>query len=73
MRVLFPSMMDKLLREIDEFCTETGLSGYTVGWKSVKNGRLVERLRDGRRIWPENAKAVRKFMRQYRCKRNDAA
>lgn len=58
--------MNVLLKEIEEFCAEYRLSSYTFGYKAVKNGRLVERLKNGGRIWPENEKAVREFMDNYR-------
>ncbi|UVC14736.1 hypothetical protein [Mesorhizobium onobrychidis] len=42
--------------------TETGLSAYRFGILAAKNGRLVERLRNGGRIWPETELEIRAFM-----------
>lgn len=59
-------MRNTLLIDIDAFCRETGLTEYRFGWLAVKNGRLVERLRGGGRVWPETDAKVRAFMRQYK-------
>lgn len=61
-------MNTKLLSEIEQFMAETGMGAYSFGFEAVKNGRLVERLRSGRRIWPETQSAVRAFMRTERSK-----
>lgn len=55
-------MSATLLSEIETFLAETGMSEYRFGYRAVKNGRLVNRLRDGRRVWPETVDAVRGFM-----------
>ncbi len=55
-------MRTKLLQDIDAFLAETGIGEYMFGLRAVKNGRLVERLRAGRRIWPETEAEVRGFM-----------
>lgn len=55
-------MAKTLIDDIDTFLTETGLSAYRFGYLAVKNGRLVERLRSGRRVWPETEAEVRAFM-----------
>lgn len=69
-------MIDALLTEIEEFLSETGMTPYRFGFLAARNGRLVERLRDGTtpngkpvRIWPETARQVRDFMRAERRKR----
>lgn len=56
-------MHKALLSEIDQFIGETGMSEYQFGISSVSNGRLVERLRAGRRIWPETEAKVLSFIR----------
>lgn len=73
-------MTDTLLPEIEEFLRETGMSAYRFGFLAAKNGRLVERLREGTtpngkpvRIWPETAKQVRDFIRAERRKRAKVA
>ena len=62
-------MTQKLLSDIDAFLAETNLSDYRFGFLAVKNGRLVERLRAGGRIWPETEIEVRSFIRSERAKR----
>ena len=66
-------MAQKLLDEIDQFLSETGMSAYRLGFLSVRNGRLVDRLRSGGRIWPETEMEVRAFIRSERSKRSEAA
>lgn len=73
-------MATSLLTEIDEFLSETGMTPYSFGFSSVKNGKLVERLRAGTtpmgkpvRIWPETEQQIRKFIRIERAKRRVAA
>lgn len=55
-------MAKSLISEIETFMTETGLSAYRFGILAAKNGRLVERLRNGGRIWPETELEIRAFM-----------
>lgn len=73
-------MNDTLLSEIEDFLSETGMTAYRFGFLAAKNGRLVERLREGVtpqgkpvRIWPETAQQVRAFMRAERQKRAKVA
>jgi hypothetical protein len=69
-------MSTKLLSEIDEFLRETGMTEYRFGFLAAKNGRLVERLRQGStpvkgkpvRVWPETVQQVRDFMKAERRK-----
>lgn len=42
---------------------------HRFGILAANNGRLVDRLREGRRVWPDTEQQVRKFMREYRKKR----
>ncbi len=51
-----------LLSEIDRFIAATGMSDFRFGISAVRNGRLVERLRAGRRVWPETEAQVRAFI-----------
>lgn len=55
-------MKTKLLSDIDAFLSETGMGEYRFGLLAVRNGRLLERLRAGRRIWPETEAEIRAFM-----------
>jgi len=51
-----------LIQEIDRFLAEFPLSEHRFGFLAANNGRLVERLRKNRRIWPDTEQRVRKFM-----------
>lgn len=62
-------MSDKLLTEIDEFLAEAEIGEHRFGILASSNGRLVERLRSGGRIWPETEAKVRAFIRAERRKR----
>ncbi|PJN94412.1 hypothetical protein CNY89_14670 [Amaricoccus sp. HAR-UPW-R2A-40] len=62
-------MHQNLITEIDEFLAETGLSGYRFGLLAAKNGRLVDRLKGGGRVWPETEAQVLGFIRQRRAER----
>lgn len=57
--------MENLLNEIDAFKQQTGLSDFRIGFLAAKNGRLVERLRNGGRVWPETEEQVRAFIVSY--------
>lgn len=61
-------MSKKLLDEIETFLSETGTGAFRFGIKATRNGRLVERLRAGGRVWPETENEVRAFMRLERDK-----
>lgn len=55
-------MSTHLLSEIEQFLREVPMSEFRFGLRAAKNGRLVERLRDGRRVWPETDSQVRAFI-----------
>lgn len=55
---------ETLIHEIEEFLRESGMSAYRFGFLAVRNGRLVDRLSKGGRVWPETERAVREFMAQ---------
>ncbi|UCA47046.1 hypothetical protein [Pseudochrobactrum sp. XF203] len=61
-------MSKKLLDEIETFLSETSTGAFRFGIKASKNGRLVERLRAGGRVWPETENEIRTFMRIERAK-----
>ena len=46
-------MSNNLLSELEQFMAETGLSAHRVGILCAKNGRIIDRLRSGGRVWPE--------------------
>ena len=62
-------MRQNLISEIKDFLAETGLSAYRFGFLAVRNGRLVERLESGKRVWPETEAEVRAFIRSERRRR----
>lgn len=69
-------MKSELLIEIDRFLAAENIGEHRFGILAAKNGRLVERLRLGGRIWPETAEQVREFMAERRpdlFKRSGAA
>lgn len=59
-------MKSDLLSEIDRFLIAENIGEHRFGILAAKNGRLVERLRSGGRIWPETAEQVRAFMAERR-------
>ncbi|TGE95971.1 hypothetical protein C9417_17835 [Rhizobium sp. SEMIA 4088] len=62
MACTYADMCTPILKEIDAFMAETGIGGFRFGMLAIRNGRLVERLRSGGRIWPETEERIRKFM-----------
>jgi hypothetical protein len=57
------SLTDALLADIDAYLAKNpGISETTFGRKAVNDGKLVPRLRRGRRVWPETEQAIRGFM-----------
>jgi hypothetical protein len=73
--------MSTLLSDIEAFLAETGMGEYRFGIRAVRNGRLIERLRQGTtpergkpvRIWPETEREIRDFMAAERARREIAA
>lgn len=74
-------MTDTLLADIEAFLAETRMGEYRFGLKAAKNGRLIERLRQGttpekgKPVWvrPETERQVRDFMAAERARRELAA
>jgi hypothetical protein len=54
--------IEQLLSEIEAFLARTGMGETYFGKKAAKNPYLVQRLRDGGRIWPETGDLVRLFI-----------
>jgi hypothetical protein len=67
------SIHDRLLSDIEEFLTETGMGPSYFGKRAAGNSELVERLRAGGRVWPDTEERVREFMRAFRLKPREAA
>lgn len=62
-------MEHNLLDSIEAFKQETGLSDHRVGMLLANNGRLLPRLREGKRLWPETKASVRAKLRKERTAR----
>jgi hypothetical protein len=56
-------MKTKLLSDIDAFLADHSMSDYKFGILAANNGRLLERLRNGGRVWPETEELIRDFIR----------
>ena len=54
----------ELLADIESHLEKTGISEFGFGFESVKNGRLIERLRKGGRVWPETEDEIRSYMKK---------
>ena len=59
-------MSGNLIEEIDAFLRESGFSEHRFGILVAKNGRLVERLRSGGRVWPDTEEKIRACIRSMR-------
>src|SRR5262245_24647454 len=55
-------MNDAILREISDFCRQTGIAESTFGRRAVNDGKLAARLRNGGRITTETLDRIRAFM-----------
>src|SRR5215467_11327947 len=55
-------MNDAILREISDFCRQTGLAESTFGRRAVNDGKLASRLRNGGRITTDTLERIRNFM-----------
>lgn len=55
-------MKPDLLAEIETHMERCGIGPHRFGILAVNNGRLVERLRAGKRNWPETITKVRKYL-----------
>jgi hypothetical protein len=66
-------MQQSLITEIEGFLADAGMSPFRFGLLAVRNGRLVERLRCGRRVWPETESKVRGFIAEHRKRASASA
>jgi hypothetical protein len=62
-----------LLNDIEAFLAETGMGPSYFGKQAVGNSELVQRLRDGKRVWPETEAKARAFMMYARKAKGIAA
>jgi hypothetical protein len=63
-------MKTKLLSEIDAFLADHPMTDYKFGLLAAHNGRLLERLRNGGRVWPETEELIRSYIRSEIVKRS---
>src|SRR5215510_14328306 len=61
------AMNDAILREISDFCRQTGLAESTFGRRAVNDGKLAARLRNGGRITTDTLDRIRAFMAENRA------
>jgi hypothetical protein len=63
--------MDKtLLSEIVAFLADHPMTDYKFGIQAAHNGRLLERLRSGGRVWPEQEQRIRDFIKSESARRS---
>lgn len=60
-----------LLFEMESAAAELGISVSTLGRLSGQGGRFHERLRDGKRVWPETVTKVRTAIERERLRRSE--
>ncbi len=53
---------DALLAEISGYCREVGMAESTFGRRAVNDGKLVQRLREGKRITVDTLERIRAFL-----------
>src|SRR5882762_5956939 len=53
---------DQLLGQISEFCRQAGMAESTFGRLAVNDGKLVARLREGKRITTDTLDRIRAFL-----------
>jgi hypothetical protein len=63
------SIADELLRDVERFIEQHGISPSVFGLLAVNDGHLVRDLRDGVDIRSSRIDRVRKFMAEYRAPR----
>lgn len=56
------SAKQSLLREIETFLRTTGMKESAFGHKTNKDGKLLDRLREGGTVTLETAERIRKFI-----------
>src|SRR5258708_38973581 len=53
---------DQILSQISEFCRQAGVAESTFGRRAVNGGKLVHRLREGKRITVDTLERIRGFL-----------
>ena len=59
-----------LLSDVEAFLAETGMEASTLGQKSVRDWKVVRRLREGGSVTLRNADRLREFMEKHRRSRS---
>lgn len=68
------TLAQKLADEIEATAARVGMSPSTVGERAGQGGKFYDRLRAGKRVWPETAEKVRDKLRTIEAHANgDAA
>lgn len=62
-------MKNPIIKDLEQFMQDTGLSAHRAGMLLVNNGRLIERLRAGCRVWPETEAKIRAAIARETVKR----
>jgi hypothetical protein len=57
--------MSDLIQKIDGFLEVSSMAESTFGIKTVNDGKLVSRLRNGGRVWPETQDKIEQFIKSY--------
>jgi tRNA-dihydrouridine synthase len=58
-------LREEILGEVERFLSSQQLGPSTFGRAALGDPNFVRELREGRRIWPDTAEKVRRFMRGY--------
>lgn len=58
-------MSELLLHQIDRYMATHRIGEHRFGMLAARNGRLVERLRQGGRLWPDTEARVREFIARH--------
>jgi len=60
----WPVKNDALIAEISDFCRREGMAESTFGRRAVNDGKLAQRLRDGKRITIDTLDRIRAYIGQ---------
>src|SRR5258707_9349980 len=61
-QVLNPMKNDQILSQISEFCRQADMAESTFGRRAVNDGKLVHRLREGKRITIDTLDRIQAYM-----------
>lgn len=63
------SDIEKVLADVDEYLSVTGMKETTFGRLAVNDGKCIARLRKGGRAWPETIAKINEFIASSRAAR----